>query len=136
MESSDSDKPTATDATESVLGLDGEETLSERESFGARQGPGLPNGGGKEAPSSSSSAGSKRKHNSLDSNQVELNGPGESSSSSGDSTWSINSLDNHCPFSLARKKDDHSERSVTSAGIAVIRQPRGVLRLRKLAQNV
>ncbi|XP_062192320.1 uncharacterized protein LOC133895542 [Phragmites australis] len=136
MESSGSDKPTATDATESVLGLDGEETLSERESVGVRQGPGLPNGGGKEAPSSSSSAGSKRKHNCLVSNNVEPNGPGVSSSSSGDSTWSIDSCNDHHPFSSSRNKNDHSERSITSAGVAVIRQPRGVLRLRKLAQNV
>ncbi|KAL6848038.1 hypothetical protein ACP4OV_022166 [Aristida adscensionis] len=136
MESSDGDKPNATDATESLLGLDGEETLSERESVGARQGPGLPNGGGKEAPSSSSSAGSKRKRNSLVSNQVELNGPGVSSSSSGDSTWSVDSLDDRRPFSFSRNKDNHSERSVTSRGVEVIRQPRGVLRLRKLAQNV
>ncbi|KAL6627319.1 hypothetical protein ACP70R_031045 [Stipagrostis hirtigluma subsp. patula] len=136
MESSDGDKPTATDATESLVGLDGEETLSERESVGARQGPGLPNGTGKEAPSSSSSAGSKRKRNCLLSNQVELNGPGVSSSSSGDSTWSIDSLDDHNPFSLSRNKDNHSEHSVTSRGVEVIRQPRGVLRLRKLAQNV
>nr|CAB3476019.1 unnamed protein product [Digitaria exilis] len=75
MESSGGDKPTATDATESVLGLDGEETLSERESVGARQGPGLPNGGGKETPSSSPSAGSKRKRNDLGSNQMELSDP-------------------------------------------------------------
>ncbi|XP_062194649.1 uncharacterized protein LOC133897821 isoform X2 [Phragmites australis] len=135
MESSGSDKPTATDATESVLGLDGEETLSERESVGARQGPGLPNEGVKAAPSSSSSAGSKRRRNCLGSNQVELNGPGVSSSSSGDSTWSIDSWNDRHPFSSSRNKDDHSERSVTSAGVAVIRQPRGVLRLRKLAQN-
>ncbi|CAO2199268.1 unnamed protein product [Urochloa humidicola] len=136
MESSGGDKPTATDATESVLGLDGEETLSERESVGARQGPGLPNGGGKDAPSSSSSAGSKRKRNSLGSNQVELNEPGMPSSSSGDSTWSIDSLDDRHQPSLSRSKNDHSEHSVTSAGVTVIRQPRGVLRLRTLPQNV
>ncbi|CAO2174848.1 unnamed protein product [Urochloa humidicola] len=136
MESSGGDKPTATDATESVLGLDGEETLSERESVGARQGPGLPNGGGKEAPSSSSSAGSKRKRNSLGSNQVELNEPGMPSSSSGDSTWSVDSLDDRHQPSLSRNKNDHSEHSVTSAGVTVIRQPRGVLRLRTLPQNV
>ncbi|PAN32573.1 hypothetical protein PAHAL_5G497400 [Panicum hallii] len=136
MESSGGDKPTATDATESVLGLDGEETLSERESVGARQVPGLPNGGGKEAPSSSSSAGSKRKRNNLGSNQMELNEPGTPSSSSGDSTWSIDSLDDRRQPSLSRNKNDHSEHSVTSAGVTVIRQPRGVLRLRKLPQNV
>jgi len=136
MESSGGDKPTATDATESVLGLDGEETLSERESVGARQVPGLPNGGGKEAPSSSSSAGSKRKRNNLDSDQMELNEPGIPSSSSDDSTWSIDSLDDCRQPSLSRNKNDHSEHSVTSAGVTVIRQPRGVLRLRKLPQNV
>jgi hypothetical protein len=137
MESSDGDKPTATDATESVLGLDcDEDTLSERESVGARRGPNLANGGGNEAPSSSSSAGSKRKRNSLGSNQVELNGPGASSSSSGDSTWSVNGSDDHHPLALLRNKDDHSERSVTSAGAVVARQPRGVLRLRRLVQNV
>jgi hypothetical protein len=136
MESSGGDKPTATDATESVLGLDGEETLSERESVGARQVPGLPNGGGKEAPSSSSSAGSKRKRNNLGSNQMELNEPGTPSSSSGDSTWSIDSLDDRRQPLLSRNKNDHSEHSVTSAGVTVIRQPRGVLRLRKLPQNV
>ncbi|OEL34268.1 hypothetical protein BAE44_0004713 [Dichanthelium oligosanthes] len=136
MESSGGDKPTTTDATESVLGLDGEETLSERESVGARQGPGLPNGGGNEAPSSSSSAGSKRKWNNLGSNQMELNEPGMPSSSSGDSTWSIDNLDDRRQLSLSRNKNDHSEHSVTSAGVTVIRQPRGVLRLRKLAQNV
>ncbi|KAK8452531.1 hypothetical protein SEVIR_5G124600v4 [Setaria viridis] len=136
MESSGGDKPTATDATESVLGLDGEETLSERESVGARQGPVLPNGGGKEAPSSSSSAGSKRKRNNLGSNQIELNEPGTPSSSSGDSTWSIDSLDDRHQPSLSRNKNNYSEHSVTSAGVTVIRQPRGVLRLRKLPQNV
>lgn len=138
MESSGGDKPTVTDATESVPGLDGEETLSERESVGARHGPGLPNGGGEEAPSSSSSAGSKRKRNNLGSNQMELNEPGAPSSSSGDSTstWSIDSLDDRRQLSLLRNKNDHSEHSVTSAGVTMIRQPRGVLRLRKLAQNV
>jgi hypothetical protein len=137
MESSDGDKSTATDATESVLCLDcDEDTLSERESVGVRRGLDLANGGGNEAPSSSSSAGSKRKRNSLGSNQVELNGPGVSSSSSGDSTWSVDGLDDHHPLALSRNKDDHSERSVTSAGAAVVRQPRGVLKLRKLAQNV
>ncbi|KAF8705805.1 hypothetical protein HU200_031013 [Digitaria exilis] len=136
MESSGGDKPTATDATESVLGLDGEETLSERESVGARQGPGLPNGGGKEAPSSSSSAGSKRKRNALGSNQIELSDPGTPSSSSDDSTWSIDSFEHRRQPSLPRNKNDNSEHSVTSAGVTVIRQPRGVLRLRKLPQNV
>lgn len=136
MESSGADKPTATDATESVVGLDGEETLSERESVGARHGPALPNGGGKEAPSSSPSAGNKRKRDNLGSNQMELNEPGTTSSSSGDSTWSIDSLDDCRQLSLSRNKNEHSEHSVTSAGVTVIRQPRGVLRLRKLGQNV
>ncbi|AQK90620.1 Enhancer of polycomb-like transcription factor protein, partial [Zea mays] len=136
MESSGGDKPTATDATESVVGLDGEETLSERESVGARHGPALSNGGGKEAPSSSSSAGNKRKHGILGSNQMELNEPGMPSSSSGDSTWSLDSLDDRHQISLLRSKNEHSEHSVTSAGVTVIRQPRGVLRLRKRDQNV
>lgn len=136
MESSGGDKPTATDATESVVVLDGEETLSERESVGARRASALPNGGGKEAPSSSLSAGNKRKRDNLGSNQMELNEPGTPSSSSGDSTWSIDSLDGRRQLSLSRNKNEHSEHSVTSAGVTVIRQPRGVLRLRKLAQNV
>ncbi|XP_021312363.1 uncharacterized protein LOC8078775 isoform X3 [Sorghum bicolor] len=135
MESSGCDKPTATDATESVVGLDGEETLSERESVEARHGPALPNGDGKEAPSSSLSAGNKRKRDNLGSNQMELNEPGTPSSSSGDSTWSIDSLDGCRQLSLSRNKNEHSEHSVTSAGVTVIRQPRGVLRLRRLAQN-
>ncbi|ONM29414.1 Enhancer of polycomb-like transcription factor protein [Zea mays] len=136
MEPSGSDKPTATDANESVVGLDGEDTLSERESVGAKDGPALPNGSGKEAHASSPSAANKRKHNDLGSNQMELNEPGTPSSSSGDSTWSINGLDDCHQLSLSRNKNDDSEHSVTSAGVTVIRQPRGVLRLRKLAQNV
>lgn len=103
--------------------------MSERESVGARLGPGLTNGGGKEAPSSSSSAGSKRKRDNLDSNQTKLNEPGTLSSSSGDSTWSIDSLNDRHQFSLSRNKNDHSEHSITSAGVT-IRQPLGVLRLR------
>ncbi|KAG8045877.1 hypothetical protein GUJ93_ZPchr0008g13336 [Zizania palustris] len=135
MESSGSDRPSATDATESVPGLDGEETLSERASVGERQRPSTQNGNEKEDPSSSTSAGSKRKHNSLSSSRVELR-PETASTSSGDSTWSEDSFDNCHPRSIPRNKDDHLEHSVNSGGVAVIRKPRGVLRLRKLAQNV
>ncbi|KAJ1282298.1 hypothetical protein BS78_03G040800 [Paspalum vaginatum] len=46
------------------------------------------------------------------------------------------SLDDRLQLSLLRNKNDHSEHSVTSAGVTVIRQPRGVLRLRKVADNV
>ncbi|XP_052156685.1 uncharacterized protein LOC127774464 [Oryza glaberrima] len=136
MESSGSDRPSATDATESVQGLDGEETLSERASVGAGQGPSSQNGGGKEEPSSSSSAGSKRKRTSLSSDRVELNGLDAAGTSSGDSTWSEDSFNGRHRRSLPRNKDGHLEHSVNSGEVAVIRQPRGVLRLRKLAQNV
>ncbi|XP_006643832.1 uncharacterized protein LOC102715614 isoform X2 [Oryza brachyantha] len=136
MESSGSDRPSATDATESVQGLDGEETLSESASVGKRQGLCTQNGSGKEEPSSSSSAGSKRKRTSPSSDRVELNGPDAAGTSSGDSTWSEDSFNGRHERSFSRNKDGHLEHSVNSGEVAVIRKPHGVLRLRKLAQNV
>lgn len=115
-------KPTP--AAESVLGLDGEDTLSERGSVGSKQGPGLPDDGGEETSSSSSSAGSKRKRDSLSFDRVQLDEPEVTRSISSDSTWSV---DSHPP-SKSRKKNGHSEPSVSSG--AFIGLSRGVLRKR------
>uniref|UniRef100_A0A453E926 Tudor domain-containing protein n=1 Tax=Aegilops tauschii subsp. strangulata TaxID=200361 RepID=A0A453E926_AEGTS len=124
-------------APESLLGLDGDdETLSERGSVGSGSGPSTPDArGGKEASSSTPSAsGSKRKRESLSCDRVEADGPEPTRSGSSDTTWSMDSLHDGCPRSLSRKKNGRSEHSVTSA--ALISRPRGVLKLRKLPQNV
>ncbi|KAM3347673.1 hypothetical protein ACQJBY_021546 [Aegilops geniculata] len=124
-------------APEPLLGLDGDdETLSERGSVGSGSGPSTPDArGGKEASSSTPSAsGSKRKRESLSCDRVEADGPEPTRSGSSDTTWSMDSLHDGCPRSLSRKKNGRSEHSVTSA--ALISRPRGVLKLRKLPQNV
>uniref|UniRef100_A0A0D9UXI9 Enhancer of polycomb-like protein n=1 Tax=Leersia perrieri TaxID=77586 RepID=A0A0D9UXI9_9ORYZ len=91
----------------------------------------------------SSFSGSKRKRStglSSDTVDDELYGPEAARTSSGDSTWTDDSFNGRrrvAPaHSLSRNKDRHFELEVNSGGVAVIRQPRGVLRLRKLAQNV
>jgi hypothetical protein len=117
-----------------VLGLDGDETVSEGVSVGSGSGPSTPDARGKEASSSSTSATpSKRKRGSLSCGGVEVDGPEAAGSDSSDTTWSVDCVHDRHQLSLPRRKNGGSEHSVTSG--ALIGRPRGVLRLRRLPQN-
>ncbi|CAM0879995.1 unnamed protein product [Alopecurus aequalis] len=118
-----------------LLVLDGDETLSEGGSVGSGSGPSTPDARGKETSSPSTSATpSKRKRGSLSCGGVGVDGPEEAGSDSSDTTWSVDSVHDRHRLSLSRRKNSRSEHSVTSG--TLIGRPRGVLRLRRLPQNV